>query len=131
LQLKEQLGLTYILISHDLSVVHYMCDRIIVMYLGKIVEQGPASIIFTQPVHPYTQALFSAIPSLKMNTLDDLQTLEGSVPSAIDPPQGCHFHTRCKYAMPICSTVEPEMLSVGKDHTAACYLLSEKQTAKA
>ena len=130
LQLKERLGLTYILISHDLSVVHYMSDRIIVMYLGKIVEQGPASEIYTHPVHPYTQALFSAIPTLQMNSLDDLQTLEGSVPSAIDPPQGCHFHTRCKYAMPVCSTDEPEMITVGKDHAAACYLLSGEENLK-
>lgn len=130
LQLKEKLGLTYILISHDLSVVHYMSDRIIVMYLGKIVEQGPASEIYTHPVHPYTQALFSAIPTLQMNSLDDLQTLEGSVPSAIDPPQGCHFHTRCKYAMPVCSTDEPEMITVGKDHAAACYLLSGEEKLK-
>lgn len=130
LQLKEKLGLTYILISHDLSVVHYMSDRIIVMYLGKIVEQGPATKVFTQPEHPYTQALFSAIPTLDMNSLDDLHILEGSVPSAIDPPPGCHFHTRCKYAMPVCSAEEPKMITVGKDHKAACYLLDEVRTSK-
>ncbi len=128
MQLKEKLGLTYILISHDLSVVHYMSDRIIVMYLGKIVEQGPATVIFTQPVHPYTQALFNAIPSLDMTSLNDLQTLEGSVPSAINPPPGCHFHTRCPYAMPVCSTKEPMMVSVGENHEAACYLLYENNT---
>lgn len=125
MQLKEKLGLTYILISHDLSVVHYMSDRIIVMYLGKIVEQGPAGVIFNQPSHPYTQALFNAIPSLDMTSLDDLQTLEGSVPSAINPPPGCHFHTRCPHAMPVCSQLEPRMIAVGERHEAACYLLYE------
>jgi oligopeptide/dipeptide ABC transporter ATP-binding protein len=123
MQLKDKLGLTYILISHDLSVVHYMSDRIIVMYLGKIVEQGPASVIFNYPLHPYTQALFNAIPSLDMTSLDDLQTLEGSVPSAINPPPGCHFHTRCPHAMPVCSMEEPRMVTVGEKHQAACYLL--------
>ena len=123
IHLKQKLGLTYILISHDLSVVHYMSDRIVVMYLGKVVEQGPASVVFNTPVHPYTIALFNAIPSLDMNTLDDLQTLEGSVPSAINPPAGCRFHTRCPRVMEICKTVEPEMLKVGENHSAACHLL--------
>lgn len=125
MQLKEKLGLTYILISHDLSVVHYMSDRIIVMYLGKVVEQGPADIVFNSPSHPYTQALFNAIPSLKMNSLDELQTLEGNVPSAINPPSGCRFHTRCPMVMDICKTVEPEMTSLDVNHKAACHLLVE------
>ncbi|NPV86661.1 MAG: ABC transporter ATP-binding protein [Anaerolineae bacterium] len=124
MQLKQRLGLTYILISHDLSVVHYMSDRIVVMYLGKVVEQGPATVVFNHPAHPYTQALFNALPSLEMNSLDDLQTLEGNVPSAINPPAGCRFHTRCPQVMEICKTVEPQMLPVGENHSAACHLLS-------
>lgn len=128
MQLKDKLGLTYILISHDLSVVHYMSDRIIVMYLGKVVEHGPADTVFNDPVHPYTQALFNAIPSLKMSDLDELQTLEGNVPSTINPPTGCRFHTRCSKVMPICSEVEPSMLKVSPQRSAACHLLvSEKQ----
>lgn len=123
MQLKEKLGLTYILVSHDLSVVHYMSDRIIVMYLGKVVEQGPATTVFNSPVHPYTQALFNAIPSLKMSSLDELQTLEGSVPSAIDIPPGCRFHTRCSKVIPICSTVEPKTTQVGEYHQTACHLV--------
>jgi len=126
IQLKQKLGLTYILISHDLSVVHYMSDRIIVMYLGKIVEQGPADLVFNSPVHPYTQALFNAIPTLEMSSLAELQTLEGNVPSAIDPPSGCRFHTRCPFVMPVCSQVEPPVTRVGENHTAACYLLESK-----
>jgi oligopeptide/dipeptide ABC transporter ATP-binding protein len=126
IQLKGRLGLTYILISHDLSVVHYMSDRIIVMYLGKIVEQGPADVVFNSPVHPYTQALFNAIPSLEMSSLAQLQTLEGNVPSAIDPPSGCRFHTRCPFVMSVCSKVEPPMTNVDENHTAACHLLESK-----
>jgi oligopeptide/dipeptide ABC transporter ATP-binding protein len=125
IHLKQKLGLTYILISHDLSVVHYMSDRIIVMYLGKVVEQGLADVVFNSPVHPYTKALFNAIPSLDMNSLDELQTLEGNVPSAIDPPSGCRFHTRCPMVMPVCSQVEPQMIPVGEKHTAACHLLTQ------
>ena len=127
IHLKQKLGLTYILISHDLSVVHYMSDRIIVMYLGKIVEQGPADAVFSEPVHPYTQALFNAIPSLEMNSLDELQTIEGNVPSAIDPPSGCRFHTRCPFVMPVCSQEEPQMTRVGENHIAACHLLEQKK----
>lgn len=129
MHLKEKMGLTYILISHDLSVVHYMSDRIIVMYLGKIVEQGPADIVFNAPVHPYTRALFNAIPSLEMNSLGDLQTLEGNVPSAINPPSGCRFHTRCPFVMPICSQQDPQMVIVGETHTAACHLLNKENGA--
>ena len=125
IQLRRKLGLTYILISHDLSVVHYLSDRIIVMYLGKIVEQGPADAVFSAPGHPYTQALFDAIPSLDMNSLDELQTPEGNVPSAIDPPSGCRFHPRCPFVMPVCSTEEPQMTGVGENHTAACHLLQQ------
>ena len=128
MQLKEKLGLTYILISHDLSVVHYMSNRIIVMYLGKVVEQGPADTVFSTPVHPYTQALFNAIPSLEMDSLDELQTLEGNVPSAIDPPSGCRFHTRCPVAIPICSQIEPVMQAVGPNHLAACHLLEQNKS---
>jgi oligopeptide/dipeptide ABC transporter ATP-binding protein len=125
MHLKTKLGLTYVLISHDLSVVHYMSDRIIVMYLGKIVEQGPADVVFKFPQHPYTQALFNAIPSLEMHSLDQLQTLEGNVPSAIDPPSGCRFHTRCPMVMDTCRVTEPEFVTVGKNHLAACHLLVE------
>lgn len=128
MQLKDKLGLTYILISHDLSVVHYMSNRIIVMYLGKVVEQGPADAVFSSPVHPYTQALFNAIPSLEMDSLEDLQTLEGNVPSAINPPSGCRFHTRCPLAIPICSQVEPQMQEVNLNHLAACHLLDQNKS---
>ncbi|MBI5838860.1 MAG: ATP-binding cassette domain-containing protein [Chloroflexi bacterium] len=123
MQIKRNLGLTYILISHDLSVVHYLSDRIVVMYLGKVVEEGEADTIFNSPRHPYTQALLNAIPDITKYSLDDLQTLEGSVPSAINPPSGCRFHTRCPMAMEVCRREEPVMLKLGNSHRAACHLL--------
>jgi oligopeptide/dipeptide ABC transporter ATP-binding protein len=123
-QLKEAFGLTYILISHDLSVVNYMSNRIVVMYLGKVVEEGPASTVFHSPVHPYTQALFNAIPDITKSSLRDLQTLEGNLPSAIDLPTGCRFHTRCSRKMDICSTVAPAFTQIADNHRAACHLLS-------
>lgn len=129
LQLKQRLGLTYILVSHDLSVVHFMSDRIVVMYLGKIVEQGPAEEIFQSPRHPYTQALFNAIPTLEMDNLNELQSLEGNVPSAINPPSGCRFHTRCPYRMPVCEMTEPPAIEVGERHTASCHLLVEPKSS--
>lgn len=122
LQLKKKFGLTYVLISHDLSVVHYMSDRIIVMYLGKVVEEGPATVIFNKPAHPYTRALLNALPDITKSSLDDLQTLEGGVPSAIDPPSGCRFHTRCPAVMEKCKQVEPAGIEIEKDHRTACHL---------
>jgi oligopeptide/dipeptide ABC transporter ATP-binding protein len=124
-ELKEKLGLTYILISHDLSVVNYMSDKIIVMYLGKIVEQGPAENVFNNPAHPYTKALFMAIPDINTRGIDSLATLEGNVPSAINPPSGCRFHTRCPKAMDICREKEPPSIKLGDGHEASCFLLDK------
>ena len=123
LQLKERIGLTYILISHDLSVVHYMSDRILVMYLGKIVEEGPADRLFKNPEHPYTQALINAIPDITKFSLDELQSLEGSVPSAINLPLGCRFHTRCPKKLDVCTKIEPRMVKLSDDHKVACHLI--------
>ena len=124
IQLKAKFGLTYILISHDLSVVHYMSNRIVVMYLGKIVEEGPANTVFNSPVHPYTQALFNSIPDINKSSLHDLQVLEGNLPSSINLPTGCRFHTRCPKKMDICSIKEPDVTQVEENHRAACHLLS-------
>lgn len=124
-ELKRNLGLTYILISHDLGVVNYMSDRIAVMYLGKIVEYGPAEEVFKRPLHPYTQALFSAIPDVNTEGVDSIVTLEGEVPSAITPPPGCRFHTRCPVAMEICRQEEPPLVRVGEGHDASCFLLTK------
>jgi peptide/nickel transport system ATP-binding protein len=120
--LQEERNLTYLFISHDLSVVEHISDTIGVMYLGSLVEYGKTEDIFRNPLHPYTQALLSAIPSpdpdVKMNRV----ILEGSIPSPANPPQGCKFHTRCNRCMEICKTVVPEMREMEEGHFVACHL---------
>lgn len=123
-KLKKTLELTYIIISHDLCVVNYMADNIMIMYLGKIMEFGPSKQIFENPKHPYTKALFDAIPSIHTENIDQLATIKGEVPSAINPPKGCRFNPRCEYCMEICRQKEPEMKLVdGRE--VACFLYSE------
>ncbi|MEG6523685.1 ABC transporter ATP-binding protein [Desulfotomaculum sp. 1211_IL3151] len=119
--IKEKFGLTYILISHDLSVVNYMSDKIAVMYLGKLVEYGTSEEVFNHPAHPYTKALFAAIPDIDTEGIDSLVTLDENVPSAINPPTGCRFHTRCPEVMEVCRVKEPELKMVGEGHQAACH----------
>lgn len=121
--LKKRLELTYILISHDLSVVNYMADKIIVMYLGKVVESGYSYDVFNNPMHPYTKALFNAIPDIYAEGVDELTTLEGNVPSAINPPEGCRFNTRCPLAKEICKKQAPEIRDFSNEHKAACHFL--------
>jgi len=110
--LKKSLGLTYLFISHDLNVVQHISDRIGVMYLGKLVELGVSEAIFSTPLHPYTRALLDAIPMPVVDEKRELAVLEGNVPSPINPPSGCRFHTRCPLAQPICSEKEPELRPV-------------------
>jgi oligopeptide/dipeptide ABC transporter ATP-binding protein len=117
--LQARLGLAYIFISHDLSVVKHIADRIAVMYLGRIVEIGTADAVFDDPRHPYTRALLSAIPVASPAARREPHLLEGDLPSPLHPPPGCHFHTRCPYAQPICRTERP--LLEGGDHPAACH----------
>jgi len=130
-QLKEELGLTYVLVSHDLSVVSYLANRIAVMYLGKVVEYGETSDLFDNPVHPYTQALFAAVPDPKAKGTDGLVSLQGEVPSALNPPAGCRFHSRCQFAMDICSEQEPLEMDVADGHWAACWLLDQDREPRA
>lgn len=118
--LQRKLGLTYAIISHDLGVVQYLADRILVMYLGKIVEIGTTDEIFYSPRHPYTKALISAIPEIEPKTQRRVIILEGSVPSAINPPSGCRFHTRCPEARKECALKEPELSPGDGQHMAAC-----------
>ena len=119
--LQRQMGLTYVFISHDLSVVKFISDKIGVMYLGALVEFGSKEDIFSNPLHPYTDALFSAIPypdpDVKMNRV----TLKGDIPSPANPPKGCRFHTRCPYATEICKTAVPEYKEYEPGHFAACH----------
>ena len=122
LDLRKELGLTYLFITHDLAVAKYISDRIAIMYLGKIIELGEKGEIFSNPLHPYTQALLSAIPipdpERKRKTIE----LKGEVPSAINIPPGCRFHPRCPKAFSKCPLEEPVLLDVAKDHFVACHL---------
>jgi oligopeptide/dipeptide ABC transporter ATP-binding protein len=124
--LRKSHGLTYVFISHDLNVVQHISDRIGVMYLGKLVELAPAEEIFSSPLHPYTQALFGAIPLPDVDNPRELTILEGNVPSPINPPSGCRFHTRCPLAIGICSQVEPILRQVRTNRLAACHLVNEE-----
>ena len=123
--LQEQYKLTYLFISHDLSVVEHISDTIGVMYLGSLVEYGTTKDIFANPAHPYTQALFSAIPIPDPNAKMNRIVLEGSIPSPANPPKGCKFHTRCKNCMEICKTVEPQQKEIEKGHIVSCHLYND------
>lgn len=121
--LQKELGLSYLFISHDLSVVHHICDRIAVMYLGKIIETGEKNEIFHSPTHPYTQALLSAVPvSEPWNVIKREEIiLEGDIPSPANPPSGCRFRTRCWKAQEICQIEEPKLISRDSGHLSACH----------
>jgi len=121
--LQEQLGLTFLFISHDLSVVAHICDHVSVMYLGMLVESAPTRKLFDNPSHPYTKALLSAIPSLDPNDRGKAQKLHGEIPSPANPPPGCKFHTRCPMAEERCRTEVPQWKELGEDHYAACHLV--------
>ena len=119
--LQEEFGLTYLFISHDLAVVEHVSDRLAVMYLGKIAELADSFQIYQSPLHPYTQALLSASPIPDPAFRRDRIILKGDVPSPIDPPPGCRFHTRCLYAEDICSQQEPQLKEVRENHLTACH----------
>ena len=127
-QIQRENQMAFIFISHNLDLVYHMSDRILVMYLGNIVESAPSTAIFDSPAHPYTQALMSAIPSWNPTErkLKDVK-LEGEPPSPINPPHGCPFHPRCQYRFDACSTVKPDPVMVSPGHICACHLHAEKQ----
>lgn len=125
--LQESLGLTYLFIAHDLSVVKHISDRVAVMYVGKIVELANKEELYDNPQHPYTEALLSAVPVPDPTEKRNRIILEGDVPSPIDPPEGCRFHTRCRYAEDICSREEPPFKDIGGGHFVACHLRQPKK----
>jgi oligopeptide/dipeptide ABC transporter ATP-binding protein len=121
--LQEQFDLTYLFISHDLSVVKHISDRVGVMYLGRLVEFAPKEALYASPAHPYTQALLSAAPLAKPDSKPQRIILKGDVPSPANPPSGCSFHTRCAHAMDVCKTIRPELNAIdGASHMVACHL---------
>ncbi|MGE5257195.1 MAG: ABC transporter ATP-binding protein [Hyphomicrobiales bacterium] len=124
-ELQAQFNLTYIFISHDLNLVEYISDRVAVMYLGRIVEQATKQDLYQEPLHPYTQALLSAAPVPDPRATKNRILLSGDVPSPINPPSGCSFHPRCRYAEGICSEVEPELREVRRAHWAACHFAGD------
>jgi len=123
--LQQEYDLTYLFISHDLHVVEHISDRIMVMYLGKVVEAAPSDVLYEKPLHPYSQALLSASPMPDPKAKRDRIILKGDVPSPIDPPSGCRFHTRCLYVKEICSQQEPPLQEILPDHIVACHFAGE------
>jgi peptide/nickel transport system ATP-binding protein len=122
LDLKEEFGLTYVFISHDLNVVRYMSDQVLVMYLGQVVEMGDSETLFRSPAHPYTRALLSSIPSMDPDRRTERAPLAGDPPNPIDPPSGCRFHTRCERAEPVCSTRAPPLQGISSGMAVACWM---------
>ncbi len=124
-ELKAELGLTYLFISHDIAVIGYLSDRVAVMYLGEIVEMGPVDAVLSHPRHPYTQSLMSAVPEVDAVGHKTRVRLSGDLPSPLNPPAGCKFHTRCPLATDICRNTAPVTETVGVGHVAACHRLAE------
>lgn len=123
--LQEQFGLTYLFISHDLSVVEHISDRVAVMYVGKLVESASTTELFTNPLHPYTEALLSAVPKPDPRWRTDAIVLPGDVADPANPPSGCYFHPRCQYAVDRCSQEEPQLREIKKDHFVSCHRAEE------
>jgi len=121
MDLRDELGLAYLFISHDLGVIRHLCDRVAVMYLGRVVESAPVDELFARPNHPYTRALLAEIPRIDQRRTA-FNTIRGEIPSPITPPSGCHFHPRCPQAMPRCSSEVPTLRGIAIHHASACHL---------
>ena len=121
MDLRRELDLTYLFISHDLGVVEHLADRVVIMYLGRVVESAPTLELFQRPNHPYTRGLLAEVPSLDKRG-HDFTPITGEIPSPIAPPAGCHFHPRCPHATERCRTERPQFRQIAPDHWSACYL---------
>lgn len=124
--LKKQFGLTYIFITHDLNLSSYFCDRVAVLYLGQIMEICSSDVLLARPVHPYTQALISAVPAVDPAKRKNRTKLTGEIPSPINPPKGCPFHPRCPLTIAKCSETRPPLIDIGDGHQAACHVVSDR-----
>ncbi|PTR13915.1 MULTISPECIES: ABC transporter ATP-binding protein [unclassified Nitrosospira] len=129
-ELQSNLGLAYLFITHNISVVEYLADEVAVMYLGRIVERGTVDEVLTSPKHPYTQALLSAVPVIELESKRHIIHLHGDLPSPAHPPAGCHFHPRCPHAMPVCREIYPATSTFSSTHTARCYLYPQEQDSQ-
>jgi oligopeptide/dipeptide ABC transporter ATP-binding protein len=127
-KMQKERGLSYLFISHDLSVVKHLCDRIAVMYLGRIVELAEKKELFANTLHPYTRALMSAIPAIRDSERREKIRLQGEPPSPIDPPSGCAFHVRCPYARAVCAEQVPPLRDMGGGHLVACHFCGKEGT---
>ena len=121
MDLRDELGLAYLFISHDLGVVEHLCDRVVVMYLGRVIESAPVEALFAQPNHPYTRALLAEIPRISERRMK-FSAIRGEIPSPIDPPSGCHFHPRCPQALPRCAIEVPTLRGIASQPQSACHL---------
>lgn len=121
--LKQELSLSFVFISHDLSVIKYFADEVAVMYLGNIVESAPTNVLFDSPAHPYTQALISAIPQIQLGNKVERIILSGDIPNPANPPSGCHFHPRCPIAIDNCASLAPSLSSINSSHQVSCNLV--------
>ena len=124
--LQQDFNLSYIFVAHDLSVVQHISDRVAVMYVGKIVEIADAEELYSYPLHPYTEALLSAVPKADPTYKSERIVMQGDVADPSNPPSGCYFHPRCRYAQDICKTVLPEFRELKHDHFAACHLAGQQ-----
>ena len=130
MDLKDEFNLTYLFISHDLSVVEHISDRVVIMYLGRVVETATVDDIFSRPNHPYTQALIEEIPRIE-TTAREYQPIKGEIPSPLNPPSGCYFHPRCRHALPVCNQTAPPLEQISEDRQSACHLNTQEKTSAA